>query len=161
MDFMKPITVFITSIFTRPMVDSFMVVAPLVQSAVNVVFIGKYQGSLGYTGDNNRFDARLLHIGQHFENDFTAPLGHPENGWFLFGQRAASTTALETSASAVPAFRLHFVRPTFVSSYQIHFIELHLLRQDDWLILSTIPVRSCPVISWTSSLLRPSSLAIC
>jgi len=42
MNFMKAIAIFIAGIFSLRVVDCFVCIAPLLQTGINIVFIGEY-----------------------------------------------------------------------------------------------------------------------
>src|SRR5215510_6936807 len=85
MHFMKTITVVIPSVFSTAMTDAFMLVTPLLQTAVDVVFIRVDTRA----GCNRRLDQRLdrdlLDIVQHPDHHVSTPLNHPEDRRLLRG----------------------------------------------------------------------------
>ena len=52
-------------------------------------------------------------------------------------------------------------RLTFVTGDQVDFVTFYLAAKADRLFLASTPARNWLVISWTSSLCKPSSWAIC
>ncbi len=79
MHFMKTITIFIASIFASRVINAFMLVAPLFQTVIYVVFIGVNQASRFNHFGHDRLNGDLLNIGQHFNDDFAITLNHAQN----------------------------------------------------------------------------------
>jgi hypothetical protein len=161
MDLAEPIAILISGILSLSMINSFMGVAPGFQLAIHAVFIGKNEctGLNGLTNDG--LNGLLLDIGEHLNDHFPAPLDHAQNRRLFFVECASPWTAFQPSAASRSPLLKHRFGMPFVSGDDLHFITFHCPTQLDWLFLTTIPSRSCVVMSCTTSLSRSSSAAIC
>src|SRR5262245_30101987 len=101
---MKTITVVIPSVFSTAMTDAFMLVTPLLQTAVDVVFIRVYTRAWCNHRLDHRLDRDLLDVVQHPDHHVSTPLNHPEDRRLLRGECAPAALALEPSAPATPPF---------------------------------------------------------
>ena len=103
-DLVESVAVFIAGIFARAVVHALVLIAPLRQAGVDVVFVGVDLGALGDARLNHRFDRRLLDVGQHVQNNLPAALDQTEDGRFFLRQRAAAARSLEATTAAGAAF---------------------------------------------------------
>ncbi len=63
MNFAKTISIFITSIFTRRVIDAFMLVTPFWKAVIDIIFIRVNQAAfLDYFGQDG-LDRHLLNVG--------------------------------------------------------------------------------------------------
>src|SRR5438067_875648 len=83
MHLMKAVSIFITGISGRCMIDILVLVAPCFQTSVDVVFVGKNETASLNSLFENRLDGLLLHILKHLQHDLTTTLDHAENRRFL------------------------------------------------------------------------------
>src|SRR5688572_12403989 len=104
MDFTKAVTIVITGIFTRTVAHAFVIVAPCIQAAVDVIRIGVDQGPRGNRGWNQRLDRHLLDVLQHLNHHIATALDHAEDRRFLTFERPASPGPLESPSSAQAPF---------------------------------------------------------
>src|SRR5215212_2319466 len=96
----EAIVVVITSILALTVIDGQMLIAPLFQASIDVVFIGKNGRTQLNRFCQNGLDGALLNVVEHVQNDLTVTLDHTEH-WRLFpGQRTASRCAFEPSAAS-------------------------------------------------------------
>jgi hypothetical protein len=109
MHFMKAITIFITRIFTRRMIDGLALIAPLFEAGVNVVLIGVQQ-TTGLNGlRQDRLDGDLLDVRQHPNHDVTRALQQTQDRWFLIRQGGA------------PTFTFQAAPPTLTTQFRDNF----------------------------------------
>ena len=104
MDFTKAVAIVITSIFTRTVADTFVIIAPFLQAAVDVILVGLDQGTWGNRGLHQRLDGHLLDIFQHSNDNGSAAFDHAEDGRFLAFESPASRCAFESSPSTGAPF---------------------------------------------------------
>jgi hypothetical protein len=64
MDFMKAIAIFIASLFTDRVIDTFVIVTPLLQSVLHVVLVSLNQATYLDRLLDDRLNGFLLDIGQ-------------------------------------------------------------------------------------------------
>src|SRR5260221_14004184 len=93
-NFIQAIPVVIASVFTLTVTDALMFVTPLLQPAVDVVFIGVYTRAQHNRGLDQRLNRALLNVFQHPNDDVTTALDHAEDRGLLRCECAASTLAL-------------------------------------------------------------------
>jgi hypothetical protein len=94
MDFIKPVSIIVSGIFTGSMIHTFMVIPPFIQPVINGILIGVDQCSWLYSGLYQRLNGGLPDIGEHLNYNLPTPLYHPENRWFLFFQRTTPSITL-------------------------------------------------------------------
>src|SRR5258708_784997 len=99
MHLMKAVAIVITGIFALTMVDGEMLITPLFQAGVDVVFVSKNGTAQLNSFGQNRLDGALLNIVEHVKNHFSITLDHAEDRRLFTGQRAAPRCAFEPSAS--------------------------------------------------------------
>src|SRR3990172_7262475 len=122
MNFMKAVSIFIASIFTRRMIDAFMLVAPLLQTIIDIVFIGVNQAArLNHFGED-RLNGSLLNIRQHLNGHFAIALHHAQNRRLFFCQRAPSTFSFEFSPSSFAFLAGHDGWIPFMTSHNVNFV---------------------------------------
>ena len=88
------------------MADAVMLVAPLLQSVVDVVLVGVDHAARGDRGPDQRPDGRLLDVGQHADDDRDGPLDHPEDRRLLLLQRPPPRGPLQVSPAPISPFFL-------------------------------------------------------
>jgi hypothetical protein len=102
--FMKAITVVIPRVFPPAMTDTLMRITPLVQAAVDVVFICVHTRPRCNRGVDQRLERPLVDVFQHPNDHVTTALDHPEDRGLLRSECAASTLAFEPPAPSTPPF---------------------------------------------------------
>src|SRR5271166_2895148 len=95
MDLAEPIPVVVPGVLARGMADRLVVVAPFVQAAVDVIFIGANDTPLGNRALDQGADRHLLDVLQHPDHHLTATLQHPEDRRLLLGQRSPAALPLQ------------------------------------------------------------------
>ena len=100
----EPVAVVVPGRLPRRMADRLVIVAPLDQPAVDVIFIGLYQSPLGYRPLDQRPDRRLVDVGQHPNHDLATSLDHPEDRRLLLGERPPDPLPLQPSSPGGPPF---------------------------------------------------------
>src|SRR5271165_4532305 len=95
MDLAEPIPVVVPGVLARGMADRLVVVAPFVQAAVDVIFIGVNDTPLGNRALDQGADRHLLDVLQHPDHHLTATLQHPEDRRLLLGQRSPAALPLQ------------------------------------------------------------------
>src|SRR3954468_12076703 len=96
----EPITVIIAGELARLVADRLVVIAPVVQTAVDVVLIGVNYTPLGDRPLDQGTDRHLLDVLQHPDHDLTAPLQHPEDRRLLLGPRAPAALPLQPAPAS-------------------------------------------------------------
>ena len=99
MDFTKAVAIVIAGIFPRTMAHTFVIVAPFLQAAVNVVLIGIDQSARRDRSLDQRFDRYLLDVFQHPNDDVAATFDHAEDRRFLGGKGTSPSGSLESPSS--------------------------------------------------------------
>ena len=94
---MKAIAVFIPSIFTRRMVDCFVLIVPFFQARVDVILVGVQPTARLNQLRHERFDGHLLDIGQHANHHFACALQQSQERRFLVGQSAPPAFAFQAA----------------------------------------------------------------
>src|SRR6266576_6192457 len=79
-------------------------IAPFGQPAIDVIFIGVDDRTLGDRPSDQRADRRLLDILQHSDNNLTGALDHAEDRRLLLGQRPAAPLPLQPTAASLASF---------------------------------------------------------
>src|SRR4051812_18924775 len=102
----EPVPVVVPGVLARRMADRLVIVAPLDQPAVDVIFIGVDQGPLGYRPLDQRPDRHLLDVLQHPDHHLAAPLDHAEDRRLLLGQGPPPTLPLQPSPTGRATFFL-------------------------------------------------------
>ena len=102
--FMKAITVIIPHKFATAVTDACVRIAPLFQTAINVVLVRVNTGTWHNCRFDQRLDRPLLDVFQHPNHHLTTTLDHPEDRGLLRGKCAASAFPSESSAPAPPPF---------------------------------------------------------
>ena len=147
MDFVKAIAILITGIFSLTMINGVMVVAPLLQSDVDRVFIGVKRTAFDNDGGDNGLDRFLLDILKQVNDHLPTTLNETEHRRFLSFQRAAFPCAFSSAAAAFAALLFDDFGMAFVARHNIHFIGFHHTAQLDGLFFATIPSRRWVVIA--------------
>src|ERR1700738_2847032 len=106
MDLAEPVPVVVPRICARRMTDRLVLVAPLDQPTVDVIFISVHKSTLNYHQIDQGADRRLLDVLQHPNHDLAATLQHPEDRRLLLRNRPPPAIPLQASASPEPPFFL-------------------------------------------------------
>src|ERR1700728_3302033 len=105
MDLMEAIAVLVASILALAMADGLVVISPLRQAGVDIVFVGMDQRAFGNHGGDDRLDRVLLNIRQHAQDDLSAALDQAQDRRLFLLERAAAPSTLEPPpASFAPFF---------------------------------------------------------
>ena len=124
------------------MADALMLVAPLVQTAIDVVLIRVNTRARCNRRLEQRLDRQLLDVFQHPTDDITATLDHPDNRRLLGGKRAPSPLALEPSAPpAPPLFATSSGLPLWPATMETSSHSTSAVKVGDG-FLATIPWRN-------------------
>jgi len=126
MNFMKAISIFIARIFTSRMIHAFVLVAPLFQTIIDIVFVGVNQAARLNDFGHHRLNGDLLNIRQHPNDNFTTALDHAQNRRFFFCQSATPPFSFEFSPSALAVFARHNGWIPFMTSRNVHFVDFDL-----------------------------------
>src|SRR5438309_7861852 len=102
----ESIPIVIPRILSGCMTDRLVLIAPLDQPAVDVVFIGVHQSPLDYHQIDQGADRDLLDVLQHPDHDLAAALQHAEDRRLLLRQGPTPTIPLQASTSPDPPFFL-------------------------------------------------------
>ena len=146
-NFVKPITIFISGIFTVGVIDCFVVIAPLCQASINVVLIGINECAWLDGLLNKRLNGGLLDIFKHMDDYLSPALDHPEDGRFLLSQGSSTALTLEPTAASPPSLSCNCFGMAFMARNEVDFIALNFPFQDYRLFFSITPVRNWLVIS--------------
>ncbi len=122
MHFMDAIAILIARVFTCRMINRLVLVAPVVQSGIDIVLVGKNQTSELNGLFENRLDRLLLDIRQHVQDNFAVALDHAQDRWLFLLQRAASGCALQPSTPTEPSLSAYRFGMSFVPRDNIHLI---------------------------------------
>ena len=104
MNFVKAIAILIPRIFALAVADRLMPIAPFGQARIDILFIGINLCAGFDRRSHDRLNGGLLHIRQHANHDLAAPLQYPQDGRFLFVQRATPPSAFQSAPPAGAAF---------------------------------------------------------
>ena len=158
MHFMKAVSIFSASIFTSRMIDALVLVTPLLQTVIDVVFVRVNQTARLDRFRHQRLNRYLLNIRQHVDDDFAVALDHAQNGRFFFCQRAAPAFSFQFSPSAFAIFSCYNGWMPFVTRGNVHLIRFDRAAQLDWLFLP----QSQHAIDWSSSgyLSKPNPIPV-
>src|SRR3954462_8370058 len=100
----EPIPVVVPGVPARRMAARLVIVAPLDQPAVDVIFIGIDQSPLGDRPLDQRPDRHLLDVLQHPDDDLAAPLQHPEDRRLFLCQCPTASLPLQAPSAGRPPF---------------------------------------------------------
>ena len=103
-DFVEAVAVFVACVLLPSVVDRAVFVAPVCQSAVDVVLIGIDRRAGADCGFQDRPDRGLLNVGEHPEYDLSCALNHPEDRRLFLGQSAATAVPFQAPSSAESPF---------------------------------------------------------
>src|SRR4051794_24862151 len=156
----EPVTVIIAGELARRVADRLVVVAPVVQTAVDVRLIGVNHTPPGDRLLDQGADRHLLDVLQHPDHDLTAALQHPEDRRLLLGQRAPASLPLQPPPAPAPPLLFYRLGIALMSGHHIDFVALDLARQRRFGTPLDDPRRSVVVIAWTSPRSRSHTLAI-
>src|SRR5215218_5259804 len=85
-----------------PVADRFALIAPGLQTGVDIILVRVDQAALDDTGLDDRLDRHLLHIGQHVQNHLTTTLDQAEDGGLVLPLRAATRRAGQPATASKP-----------------------------------------------------------
>jgi len=106
MDLMEAVAIFVTGILAGAVTNRLVLIAPLWQATVDIIFVGQYKGTRQNRLLDQRPDCFLAYVLQHPYDNLAAALDHAEDrGLFLF-QRAAPACTLEAVSPPFTAFFL-------------------------------------------------------
>lgn len=100
MNLVEAIPVLVTGAFAPAVTRGMMIETPILQRAINRVFIGINARSGGDEGLDQRTNRRSLDILQHPDDHRAAPPDHPEDRGFFVLQGAAPARALQPAPPA-------------------------------------------------------------
>jgi hypothetical protein len=100
----EAVTVVVAGELPRRVADRLMIVAPVVQTAVDILLIGVNHTPLGDRPLDQGADRHLLDLLQHPDHDRAATLQHPEDRRLLLGQRSPATLPLQTPPASRSSF---------------------------------------------------------
>src|SRR5215510_6951334 len=126
MDFTKTVAIVVSSEFASSVIDTFMIVAPGLQTSINAVLVRVHQCPWINGVFDERLDRLLLHIGKQIDHHLTTALHHPKDGRSFLLQ-GASTSFAFTSAATWSALALDHLWLAFMASNHIGFVALHLI----------------------------------
>src|SRR4028119_1354710 len=89
MDSTKPVSVIITRIFTSPMTNIFVFIAPLWQWIVDGILVGVNLSAECNSCLDERFNGYLFNIAKHPNHHFPTPLNHAKNRWLFLFERTS------------------------------------------------------------------------
>jgi len=101
-DLAKAVAVFVAGVFTAPMADRLVPVAPGWQARVDAILVRVDKGARGDSVGDDRLDRFLLHVGQHMQHHLAAALDQAKDGRLVLVQRAASRRAGQLAAPSEP-----------------------------------------------------------
>ena len=100
--FVKSIAIVVAGRLLLAVIDGVVFVAPVLQSRVDVVLVGKDRCPELNRGFQKRCDCRLLNVRQPVENDLTRTLNPPQDGWLLFCQSASTAITFPSPTMSLP-----------------------------------------------------------
>ena len=121
---MKAIAIFVASILSLGMIDRFVLIAPLGEATIDVVFIRVNEATEGNRFGDDRFNSRLFHISEHPNDYLTVTLDHAQDRRLFFLQGTTPTTSLEAMAAPFPFLGLDCLRVTLVTGDKVDFVTL-------------------------------------
>jgi hypothetical protein len=102
--FVKAIAVIISCLFPTAMTHTLMRIAPLCQTAVDVVFIRVHTRARGHRRLDERLDGPLLDVFLQANDHLSTALNHAEDRRFLGCECPSPALALEPPAPAASPF---------------------------------------------------------
>jgi hypothetical protein len=136
------------------MANGSMLIAPFLESWVNVIGVCLHQCPYSNCRLNQRSEELLLDIRQQLDRDVSCSLNHSQNRWFFGGQCTAPPGASEPMPSSLsPWFPDRFRRP-FRPGNDVQCITGSFTPEFGLWLFFTMPSRSCVGIWWLSSLWR-------
>jgi hypothetical protein len=151
MDFMKTISILIAGVLACGVIDALVLIAPFRQAVIDVVCIGVDQTARRNNAGYHWQAGGLLDIRQQTDHDLAILLEQPQDRRFFLRQGAPATLAFQSPSAARTAFLRHDVRLPLVSRDQVHFVGFNLTCRLHGFFFTTIPSRSCVVMSLKSS----------
>src|SRR3954451_7362879 len=160
-DLAEAVPVVVPCVLTAGVADRLVAVAPLFQSAVDIVLVGVHQRALRDGGLDHRPDRHLPHVGQHPQDDLAAPLHEAEDRRLLLRQRAASRRAPQAPpAPRPPPLATAAGWPLWPATTWTSSISTSPSSRAGG-SLAVSPYRSRSVMACASASPRSSSCAIC
>ena len=96
----EAVAVVVPRVLAPSVAHGLVLVAPLLQAAVDVVLVGMDEGALGDGGLDHRPDRPLLHVGQHAEHDLATALEQAQDRRLVLVERAPAGSAPQPPPSA-------------------------------------------------------------
>src|SRR3954466_11660036 len=102
MDLAEPVSVLVAGVFTAPVTDRFVPVAPGGQAGVDAILVGMDESALRNRGLNDRLGRGLRDVGQQPRYPSASALDQAEDGWLVLLQRAPARRAGQPAAVSEP-----------------------------------------------------------
>ncbi len=102
----EAVAVFIAGILPSAVADGLVLVAPLRQTAVDVILVGQHEGARRDGRLDQRLYRDLADVFEHADDDLAAALHHAEDWRLFLRQRAPTRGALQAVSAALPVFFL-------------------------------------------------------
>src|SRR5919206_109702 len=103
-DLAEAVTIVIARVLAPSVADGLVPVAPPLQAGVDVVLVGVHQRTGRDVRLDHRPDRRLLHVGQHAQDDLAAPLEQAQDRRLVLVERAPAGGTPQPPAAARPPF---------------------------------------------------------
>lgn len=129
MDLVESVAVLVTGVLSAAVTHRFVLITPLGQTGVDVVFIGVNSRVGRDGGQDQGLDGRLLNVFEHPYPHLTAALEHSQDGGLLLFQRAAPARAFQAPPAARTVLSSDRLGMTLMARHDIHFVALHLAGQ--------------------------------
>jgi len=129
MNFVEAVSILIPCVFTSAMADCLVLIPPLRQTTVDIVFVSKYKASRGDGRSDQWLNRLLLHVLQHSDDDFSPSLDHAEDGWLFLRQCPSASCTFETVSSTFAAQAFDDFRIALMAGNDIDLIAFNLFAQ--------------------------------
>ena len=103
---MEAVAVFVAGVLASAVANGLVVVAPRRQAAVDVIFVGEYEGARRDGRLDQGVYRDLANVFKHTDDDLATALHHAENRRLLLLKRAAAARSLQAVSSALAVFFL-------------------------------------------------------
>jgi len=103
MDLVEAVAIFITGILASAVAYRLVIIAPLGQSTVDIVLVGKHERTRQDCLLNQRLDRFLAYVFQHVYNYLAAALDHTNDRGLLLFKRASAWCAFEAVSAPLAA----------------------------------------------------------
>jgi hypothetical protein len=161
MPLMHAIAIVVPRLFAAAMTHTGMLVAPRLQTAIDVVLIRVPTRAGGTRRLDQRVARCLLDVGPHPQHHVTTALDPPKDRGLRCCERTPSTLALEPSPpSPSPFFMPGSGLPLWPATMETSAHATASLQGGGGFVV-TMPCRHWPGIWWTSAGLRSSAWALC